>query len=85
MAPFAQGTSEGRFLKSMIGTAIMTVGLVDWEVTMKQLKTLVTLQKWLRDGRKSPLSSGAPSQILVKSNLRERTLRDDRELANKVL
>ncbi|KAH8808859.1 hypothetical protein F5884DRAFT_858377 [Xylogone sp. PMI_703] len=85
MTPFAQGRSEGRFLKSMISASIMAIGLEDWKVVMTQLQVFVALQKWLRDGTNSESRKKSVSQIPAKDRLRGEKPADGSELANRIL
>lgn len=56
MNPFAKDRPEARFIKSMIATDTMTIGLVDWDTVLATLKGFIKVQKWLGDapqGKKS--------------------------------
>ncbi|RFU32064.1 hypothetical protein B7463_g4264, partial [Scytalidium lignicola] len=85
MTPFAQGRSEGRFLKSMISASIMAIGLENWEVVMIQLRAFVALQKWLKDGVENKTEGGSAGQISAKSKSGNEKSMDGGELANRVL
>ena len=45
--PFAKDRPEARFIKSMIATDTMTIGLVDWDTVLATLKGFIKVQKWL--------------------------------------
>ncbi|KAL3419484.1 hypothetical protein PVAG01_09706 [Phlyctema vagabunda] len=45
--PFSRDRAEGRFIKSMASTSMMTVGLQDWEVTEVTMRAFKAVQCWL--------------------------------------
>lgn len=45
--PFARDKPEGRFLKGLMPTTAMTIGLVDWNVMVGILRAFLGVQRWL--------------------------------------
>jgi hypothetical protein len=45
---YARDKPEARFLKGLMPSAIITIGLLDWDATMATLDGFLAVQKWLR-------------------------------------
>jgi hypothetical protein len=50
VTPFAKDKQEGRFLKGMMASATIAIGLVDWDAVMGMLRGFLAVQRWLRNG-----------------------------------
>lgn len=45
--PFTRDKPEGRFLKGLMPTTAMAIGLVDWNIMVGSLRTFLVVQRWL--------------------------------------
>ena len=50
VTPFSKDKQEGRFLKGMMASSTIAIGLVDWDVVMGMLRGYLAVQRWLRGG-----------------------------------
>ncbi len=44
---YARDKPEARFLKGLMPSAVVTLGLLSWDATMATLDGFLTVQKWL--------------------------------------
>jgi hypothetical protein len=63
VAPAAQHTPHGRFLKNMMKATTLSMVLENWEVVNKSLYTFVNLQRWLRRGSEVTLGLGPQTAL----------------------
>lgn len=47
-APFAQNQPMGRWHKGMIASSTISIGLVDWDVSISTLRGFLAVQRWLK-------------------------------------